>query len=156
MCNDIRVSELLGRMQSDLEEWEDKASSAHALLVDANAKASELRQAIDSLTRYVPGIAAKSERLEEMNSGEFTGMSTRQAIKIVLQRAEGALPSSAIAAQLTAGGIKSTSASFRSNVSATLSVMQSQYHEVQKTPQGWILSQPVLANADSHASEAAA
>ena len=148
MYNDIRVSELLGRLQSDLQKWEETASCA-------NAKVSELRQAIDSLTRYVPGIAAKSERLEEMNSGEFTGLSTREAIKIVLQRASGALSSAEIAKQLTAGGVKSGSASFRSNVSATLSVMQSKYHEVHKTLSGWILSQPTLINAE-HSDEAAA
>lgn len=155
MYNDIRVSELLGRLQSDLDKWEEKASAAHAIFVDATAKVSELRQAIDSLTRYVPGVAAKCERLEESNSGEFTGMSTREAIKIVLQRAGAELPSAAIAKQLTAGGVKSESASFRSNVSATLSVMQSKYHEVQKTPTGWILSQPTLINAE-HNDEAAA
>ncbi|MGA8598652.1 MAG: hypothetical protein WB676_28375 [Bryobacteraceae bacterium] len=147
MHNDISVSELLAKLNTDVQQWEKKRQLAEEALRQATARTDELRQTIAGLRRYIPEIENFSEHSSTRDDsvGEFYGMSTREAIKCVLQRANRPLPSADIAQQLIDGGIKSESASFKSNVSATLSVMQSKYQEVIKTPQGWILSQPNLA-----------
>ena len=157
MNNNLTVSELLGKLDVDLQHWERKRQAAEGALLEATAKTQELTQTLNNLRRYLPDFAVPpSIPIKELRTpGEFSGMSTREAIKIVLQRAGRALSSADVAQQLIHGGVTSESASFRSNVSATLSVMQSKYHEVQKTPGGWILSQPSLMGSESGGEAAA-
>ena len=156
MNSSITVAELYTRVVADLERWEKKRQDAELALDEAAGKIQELTQMVSSLRSYLPEIASTiSPQQGSSTIEEFSSMSTREAIKIVLQRANRALSSSEIANVLTEGGVKSESASFRSNVSATLSVMQSKYQEVIKTPQGWILSQPNLVNAESSSEVAA-
>ncbi len=154
--NHISAVEVFHKAQADLEQWERKRRSAETLLKEATARTQELNQFLRGLRVYLPESATAKVGTEVTTvTGEFSGMSTREAIKIVLQKENRALSSADIATFLTEGGVKSESASFRSNVSAILSVMQSRHHEVLKTPQGWILSQPSLVSAES-SDEAAA
>lgn len=156
MNNHISAVEVFHKAQADLEQWERKRRSAETLLKETTARTQELTQFLSGLRGYLPEIATVKVRTEgATETGEFSGMSTREAIKIVLQRENRALSSADITQFLTEGGVKSESASFRSNVSAILSVMQSKHHEVLKTPQGWILSQPSLVSTES-SDEAAA
>lgn len=151
---DLTLSELFTKMQSDLERWDKKKEAAENALTEATSKLQELKQTIAGLRSYLPQEFHAVEPNAPIPSapGEFTLISTRQAIKLVLERASGPLKTEQIAQELLNGGAKSSAESFRSNVSATLSVMQSKYHEVSRTPLGWILSQPSLsANSDKAA-----
>jgi hypothetical protein len=120
--------------------------SAQIALDEANAKCTELTQAMALFKTYMPEIAVPALKDEQARSGEFSRVSLRDAIKIVLQRASGPMLTNDIAKILEDGGLQSKARDFRSNVSATLSVMQSSHKEVQRLPEGWILSQPNLAS----------
>jgi len=154
---DVTVTGLIGRLSAELQQWENKRKTAETAFKEATARVEELRQTLETIRRYAPGIDVLNTSLidQEIPTGEFSQMSTREAVRIVLQRADKPLTTAEITDVLVAGGAKSGSANFRSNVSATLSVMQSKYQEVIRTAsRGWILSQPNLLHADHN--EAAA
>ena len=162
MNSQTTLGEFYSELCSKIEQNDTRCESltralreAERALEEANAKSQELKQTQAIVRPYLPEVADCKSRHVEPSLGEFSDMSTREAIKIVLQRENRALSSAEITKFLTDGGVKSHSASFRSNVSAILSVMQSRHHEVLKTRQGWILSQPSLVSAES-SDEAAA
>ncbi len=87
------------------ESRESKRRNAEVAFDDAKAKTIELTQILNSLTAYLPAIADVVAIEHRSETGEFVGMSTRAAIKIVLQRAGRALTSADVTQQLINGGV---------------------------------------------------
>lgn len=70
-------------------------------------------------------------------AGKFSGMSVRWAILYLLSETSGPLGTSEIAETLSKGGITSNAQRFAGNVSAVLSGMVNQRHEVEQIGSGY-------------------
>ena len=126
----------------------------------------ELQAKMAEIDRLIPGIQARltksteahrpmeAKRLTPPREGQpamlpFTGLSLRKALlKLLAGRGIGAVMKTAeIVPALSAGGVQSKAQSFASNVSATLSVMQSKHGEVEWTNGGWAITDVGAARA---------
>ena len=56
MNNDLSVSELLAKLNADVQQWDKKRQLAEEALREATARAEELRQTMAGLRRYIPEI----------------------------------------------------------------------------------------------------
>jgi len=139
------------------EDFMSQIEHYRAVLSDLNRqrdvyrlKINEIEQAIASLHRLIP-TEVKTElppppqinaAYQNVPKGQFGGMSVRWAILYLLSEiATGPLTTGEIASALREGGIQSNAAKFAGNVSAILSVMRSQKHEVEGVGDGWVISE---------------
>lgn len=114
-------------------------------------KITEIDKAMSSLQRLIPNDAKDEIPSANYNNapstinvrpGKYSGMSVRWAILNLLNEdATGPMSTGAIADALQQGGITSAGKNFNANVSAVLSGMYHERHEVTSSDDGWIISQ---------------
>lgn len=110
-------------------------------------KAREIDVAISSLKKLMPeGPIAPSPHVESIlpvvEPGKYVGISVRWAILCLLtEDAIAPMATGEIAQMLSEGGITSSSRNFASNVSAVLSDMYRQRHEVDQIDGKWVITE---------------